>query len=404
MAPPPATPKPHRFLVPKRSQPRTETPKPVFKPGSQQFQVTPRFSLHSTPRAGPSSSSLTPFRHRGTGLDDAIDSSPPPSQESTGLYQVHDDDGDRVGYRPDSVTDEDEVVRESSPLREIESDDEDDDTTMERTTKRRRLSLSSLGSEPVEYPYIPVDECESDVEMRDELPSSIQDIILDKEPSIIEAETSSNHLDAGAFFDAGLPGDPGAKAQTRHHERQIPAVQQPTFHKAPRFKPVERPEGPSHAEPLPDAFSPRRKGTKYVPGGLASELREWLVDIEAGTGVSSLITKRDDEWATRIRVQESRGGSGSARSMTLVTGRLVVTDTDTEHEPDKGQGQGEQTGEVLAANTVKVILAGPGRLSGLGGNNMVEAGVLVGIAPPTWEVVLEGLGRWGVSCDWVVLR
>jgi hypothetical protein len=86
--------------------------------------------------------------------------------------------------------------------------------------------------------------------------------------------------------------------------------------------------------------------------------------------------------------------------MTLVLGRLVLGGM---NNADR-EGEGEGAKVVLSTNTLRIILAGPGRLSGLGVGNDVRPGVILGIARPTWEVLLEGLGRWGVACDWVVLR
>ncbi|KAG7289708.1 hypothetical protein NEMBOFW57_006084 [Staphylotrichum longicolle] len=46
--------------------------------------------------------------------------------------------------------------------------------------------------------------------------------------------------------------------------------------------------GPSNFPAHPDAyltadiFSPQRRGAKYLPGGLAAELRDWLVDVKGG--------------------------------------------------------------------------------------------------------------------------
>ncbi|KAI3317982.1 hypothetical protein HD806DRAFT_352101 [Xylariaceae sp. AK1471] len=415
MAPPPATPTPHRFLVPKRSQPRTETPKPAFQPSGQQFQATPRFSLHSTPRTGPPSS-FTPFPHRSAGRDIVIDSSPPPLR---GVDHVDDDDDDddhhigvddgyergRVGYEKDSVIDDDDVVQESSPIREVESDDENRDGDEERRPKRRRISVSSPGLGMEESSSLPEVEGELDVEMRDEDAGSVRDAVLDIESSLTEPSISGNNISLGEE----VPGDDieNFRGIPHYQGKQPSTSHQPTFQKAPRFKPTEIPEGAPYPEPLPDAFSPRRKGTKYIPGGLAAELRDWLVDVEAGSTAGST-AKRDEEWVARIQVDELRGGHGSARDMTLVLGRQVLDGRNNTSGEGHGQGEsantGEEAEEVLGTNTVRVILAGPGRLSGLGVGNDVTPGVILGIARPTWEVVLDGLGRWGVACDWVLLR
>ncbi|GAP89498.1 hypothetical protein SAMD00023353_3800130 [Rosellinia necatrix] len=422
MAPPPATPTPHRFLVPKRSQPHSETPKPAltpkpaFQPSGQQFQATPRFSLHSTPRPAPSSS-LTPFRHRGTGRDVMIDSSPPPPPgtchvdsdgDSRGGHDGHDANHHmRVGkkfdqlstdYEHDSVIDEQDEVQESSPARGGHHGEHYSGNEGGRV-KRRRISASPSIEEPSSLPEI---EYNLDIEMGDP--------VLDTESSSPESSALENDMDS----DKETPEDDTEISRgepPRYQEKKSPKAHQPTFHKAPRFKPPEIPEGAPHPEPLPDAFSPRRRGTTYLPGGLAAELRDWLVDVEAGIHSGPAIgpaigpsVKRDEEWVARIRVDSLHGENGSARGMTLVLGRQLLGKGGRTGGDGHPEGEDGGTAEVLGPNTIRLILAGPGRLSGLGVGNEVRPGALLGIARPTWEVPLDGLGRWGVACDWVVLH
>ncbi|KAI1824314.1 hypothetical protein F4861DRAFT_539197 [Xylaria intraflava] len=409
MAPPPATPTPRRFLVPKRSQPGSETPKPAFQPSSQQFQATPRFSLPSASRAVPSSS-LTPFRHRSPGRDVVIDSSPPPSSAPDYVESLEDDrddyhnpitadegyEGHHIDYE-DSLIDGDDMVHASSPVWEAKNDRMDDDSDGERWAKRRRVSISP--------PYPWADASSPPPGAHHEIDAEMHDTALDIESSFPVPSISSNALDS----DAEEVHGEDVKSIKGSQEIQLTKSLQPTFQKAPRFKPTEFSEGEPRPEPLPDAFSPRRKGPKYVAGGLANELRNWLVDVEAGIGagpMTSSIVNHNEEWATRIQVDEVRGGDSRARGMTLILGRRVLYGGNNSGSEFRAQGQGEggESTELIDTNTVKLILAGPGRLSGLGIGNDVRPGVLLGIARPTWEVVLDGLGRWGVACDWAVLR
>lgn len=419
--------------MPKRSQPRSETPKPAFQSSGQQFHATPRFSLHSTPRPGTAtgtstgtgtgpSSSLTPFRHRGTGRDLLIDSSPPPLP-TAGYFNEYDDgnyanddaivneeySGSRMNdEQEDSAVDEGGLVQEeSSPSQGAGSDGEGQNRSGGRRAKRRRISVSPF-SVGIEDPS-PLTEIgrEMDVEMGDPL--------LDPETSFSEPSIAEDDSESGKETPEDYTENMGGYSSPPplpHQENRTPKTHQPTFQRAPRFKPAEVPEGAPRPEPLPDVFSPRRKGAKYVQGGLAAELRDWLVDVEAGIGSGSGSgpgsgsttapgTKRDEEWVARIRVDSLRGGNGSARGMTLVLGRQVF---DGINNNAAGADGSEERGDALGTNTVKLILAGLGRLSGLGVGNDVRPGVVLGIARPTWEVVLDGLGRWGVACDWVVLR
>jgi hypothetical protein len=333
-----------------------------------------------------------------------IDSSPPSFR---GLDHVDDDEDDLSGaseeyereqvvYDKNFAIDEDDVVQESSPLREVEINNGDE----ERRPKRRRISVSSPSLEN-EVPYsLPEFEDELDVAVHDEDPNSMLDAVLDIGSSFPEPRMS----------DKGMEDVPGVdienirENQFHHQGKPSSTAHQPIFQKAPRFKPAEIPEGASRPEPLPDAFSPRRKGTKYIPGGLAAELRDWLVEVEAGSATGSSV-KCADEWVARIRVDELRSGNGSARKMTLVLGRQVLdARNNANRKGDHCEAASEEAEEVLGMNTVRVILAGPGRLSGLGVGNDVRPGAILGIARPTWEVVLDGSGRWGVACDWVVLH
>lgn len=361
-----------------------------------------------------------------------IDSSPPPLLPTAGYFNEYDDgsyanDDDReneeysrgrVSYERDSEIDKDGLVQETSPSQgEAESDGEGHNRSGERRAKRRRISVSPFGV-GIEEPCSPPDiGREMDVEMGDPL--------LDPETSFSEPSIAEDDLDSdreAAEDDTENIGGSSPPlpplSSPSPHLRQEKKAHQPTFQRAPRFKPAEIPEGAPRPEPLPDVFSPRRKGVKYIQGGLAAELRDWLVDVEAGIGSGSGSTtapganKHDGEWIARIRVDSLRGAHGNARGMTLVIGRQVLdrrinaigAEDSGRRDASEEKGDGEGEGEALGTNTVRLILAGPGRLSGLGVGHDVRPGVVLGIARPTWEVVLDGLGRWGVACDWVVLR
>ncbi|KAI0134264.1 hypothetical protein BJ170DRAFT_192566 [Xylariales sp. AK1849] len=339
MAPPPSTPAPHRFLVPKRSATqRSDHPKPL-QGGAHQFQATPRFSLLSTSREPAQSSSSTPVRsaafvrqRHADSIGDVIDSSPPIPQPSHRL-----NDSIEVGSSPQLST----FPSSDNNLQVNESDDDNETPS----PKRRRLSVSS--DVDTESPVSFVDE----------------GLMVDDEEPL---ETfCSDEVDQLEMIGPESP--------------KVTSAQQPTFHKAPRFKPVDHPEG-SHYEPLPDVFSPHRRGAMHVPGGLAAELRDWLMDVEAGTG-----PKREGEFIAKIIVDEVRNGSG----MILVKGR------NGPNTPSQGPGE--------LKHGMKIILAGEGRLHDLARKKEVVVGSLIGIIKPVWEVDLEIGGKWAVACDWEML-
>ncbi|KAF7533414.1 hypothetical protein G7054_g7105 [Neopestalotiopsis clavispora] len=364
MAPPPSTPTPHRFLVPKRTaSQRADTPKPLAS-GSQQFHATPRFSLHSTPREQSAAALLqqtssTPARPAATfartqrqreDINDVIDSSPPDVPPSK-LF--------RDSIEVDSIPSSSFIAAEANlaaatPNHELlHVVDESDPEQGAPFPKRRRLSVSSVLA----------DEDEPDLPW---LNSSDEIKVAHSEGR--EEEELEHPDDFDSAFNSDAPESPGVK------------VQQPTFQRAPRFKPVERPEGATH-DPLPDAFSPRRRGTKDVPGGLAAQVRDWLMDIESNTG-----SKRDGDFVARLAVQEVRRG----QSMVLVKGHNVPDDSSSTHQRTN-------------TPSLQVMLAGEGRLLDLARRNDVVVGALVAIAKPVWEINLGPEGRWAVACDWVVL-
>lgn len=204
-----------------------------------------------------------------------------------------------------------------------------------------------------------------------------------------DEDHSHEELDTDEDDEADANSDPESSLpnpKSHHGSHGHPQPSHPIFRRAPRFKSpsADRPAGqadlaghpPEHY--LPDAFSPhhRRRG-RYVPGGLAAELRDWLVQVkgcgpeDGGDGARG---------SAALAVERVRRGGAA---MTLVEGRA-------------GEG---------GALRLRAILAGQGRVSGLEKPRAVPPGCTVLVAPPAWDVHLdvggEGvLQRWTVACDW----
>lgn len=286
-------------------------------------------------------------------IHDVIDSSPPdvqPSRIRRDSIEADSIPSSSFATAEVPVYDHESLVEKSdSELLVHESDPEQDAPS----PKRRRLSMSS-GLEDEDQ--LTLDSMETSDHVETAQSNEERLLITDDEFD------SANNSEA--------PESPG-----------IPVVQQqPTFQRAPRFQPAKRPDVAAVRDPLPDAFSPRRRGTRDVPGGLAAQVRDWLMDIESNTG-----SKRDGDFVARISVDEFRRGQG----MVLVKGRSVPDDTvSSQQRPLTG---------------LQVMLAGEGRLLDLARRNDVAVGALVAIAKPVWEVNLGPEGRWAVACDWVVL-
>lgn len=227
---------------------------------------------------------------------------------------------------------------------------------MERNPKRQRLSLSPILDEGDEV----------DANHRYDEPDDVQ---------------RSSPPVAARHRRQPSPAAPRFRASTQ----SLPQQHDVTFIKPPRFRPPDPSVREQQSDPLPDQFSPHRRGQKYVPGGLAAEVRNWLVNLESSIPSSSTM-RSGNSWRMKLMIDEVSGGGRAG--FTLVKGRQVL--------PDHVDAMIDSLG------TVNVVLAGEGTITGLQERSNVEVGRAVGIKSPVWEVVIEG-ETWGVGVDWTVL-
>ncbi|OLN85592.1 hypothetical protein CCHL11_05772 [Colletotrichum chlorophyti] len=369
-----STPTPRRFLFSKRppgSQQRTSGNGANGFSGSQRFQSTPRFAPPTSTQRPPSTpvypGTVRPLRHTDP-IDDTLDSSPndaPPSATRSVLGQNTQRVRDRTDIDIDIASDSQDEDEEAVPPPptfamndsiEIESEPPSfpESSIEESLPKRRRISISPAPSwnepakdvarSPQEEPMVPKDD-EEDEELPD----------VKEETSHAPDATPKDEV-------SGLAGlDSAGTSKT-----------QPTFHRAPRFK-VSETEATLQAG-LPEAFSPQRRGAKYVAGGLAAELQTWLAEVKGWSG------DRPADLVMTIIIDEVCSGNG----MYLVRGRRVLKD-------------GNEREEIAA----RLLLAGEGKLTGLGQRAPVDVGSTVAISQPAWEIVLEGV-KWIVVCDWAI--
>jgi hypothetical protein len=143
------------------------------------------------------------------------------------------------------------------------------------------------------------------------------------------------------------------------------ALQQPTFREPPRFKQVEF---DTAAEGIPAVFSPQRRGEKYIAGGLAAELQGWLSEVKGWEGVMPA-----PALSINVTVEEVRAG----QRMYLVKGRSGMSEVK------------------------RFLLAGEGRLTGLGQRVPMTVGSVVEVGQPVWDIEMKG-EVWTVACDWRV--
>jgi hypothetical protein len=326
------------------------------RPSTQQFNATPRFTFSSTPRptATPNAPGATPSAARyftpasktpKAKEQDAIENS---SHEPH--YSLH-----------DSIEIDD---TETDP--DYGFGDGEDDYKLEEPTPKRRRTSTSPGLQEDQGLDDPNKDTYDD--HQDYLSSSLPAL---SSPPAPRRPISTN---APRFL------NPTAPPSTP----QVSAANQTTFLKPPRFRPPDPSEqAQAKSDPLPEQFSPHRRGQKYVPGGLAAEVRDWLMNIESAIPANK---NKDDPWLVKLVVDEVSGGGGAG--MTLVRGRQI---------------QAIDGGEMVdTLDEVKVILAGEGAGVGLQKGSKVEPGKRLGVKGPVWEVVIEG-ERWGVGVDWRVL-
>lgn len=127
------------------------------------------------------------------------------------------------------------------------------------------------------------------------------------------------------------------------------------------------------SQPLPEAFSPHRRGQKFVPGGMAAMVQQWV--IEAGQAAPQARKQRaflDGDLVMKVRVVEVLGeGTYTAKAKTV----------------------DDRSIHVLLARSSPETACGIGQM---------HVSSIVGIRPPSWEVEIQGRS-WLVGVDWRVL-
>lgn len=396
-SPPQKTPAHPRFLLSKRQQPpQSQTPVPLpqkqkqtptpHQPGPPQppppqFASTPRFNVAAAtpaPTAASSSRSATVSSHP------PIFSTPAPVAPAPSAWQWSTQRATPTPYGPlDDAIETSPIssrVRRSEEARErqfsLNESIEDDSpsystyspTQHDRPTKRRRVS-----------PSPEIDGSPDDEEEEDEYDDDPMEVDDDgpTEEGISGPAAVQDGEDVIETQSAGSPGEtePECSPEPDSPSPAEPSTRHPTFHKAPRFKVAEVAEGAQRGL-LPDAFSPQRRGARYVPGGLATELREWLVQVKGASEYD-----RPARSTVEAVVDEAKSGNG----MWLVAA----------HEKD-------EAGRPHEGDVSKVLLAGDGRMVGLGGKNMVRPGTTVSFHQPMWDIKLNDLGQFAVACDWEI--
>ncbi|KAL7936943.1 hypothetical protein V8C35DRAFT_211895 [Trichoderma chlorosporum] len=329
MNPFPSTPASRRFLLPGRAT----------QSSSSQFQSTPRFGSSSAPR---------------------------PTQ------------GKDFDIEESEEGEEEDVVSESS----LSGDEREDAETRQPTSRHLALDIESDAGIPSQdepsssvidarpKPHRRFDiESESPVEGSQATEvgreakrrkMSISPTPLFGSPDVPREETAYDTEDGASVM--STDSSEGSPIVMRNSK----ALQQPIFQQAPRFKPLD---AEITFNGLPAAFSPQRRGARYVPGGMAAQVQGWLSEIKGWEENSGRVESTTKVYADQIR---------SGRRMYLIEGHCPPAET-----------------------SKKWILAGEGKLTGLGKRAEVRVGSVVLIEQPVWDVELEGT-IWSVACEWSV--
>jgi hypothetical protein len=354
---------------PKRvPQPR----QPPVVPSSQQFNATPRFHFAPSQRSSVSDALYreeTPLAH----------------QYSTPA-RPRDLIEDNSGAIDFDIHQSVESVEPNFAQGHLSTDEDNDYSARRRSSKRRRLSpspiLDSQDQDHVEQQHENSNGNFSGNHngFEDFVPSAESAISSPPAEPLHRAPSSTT---APRFI---LPSTPAPVPSSTPATTQTAA-----FVKPPRFRPPDDQEHQQRpSEPLPDAFSPQRRGQKFLTGGLAAEVISWVMNLESITPAASSAQSKEDAWVVELIVDEVRGGPGAG--MTLISGRQI-------HVARSGQ-EGEM---VSTLRVVKIILAGSGTNEGFQKTIKVDVRKKIRIKSPVWEVVIEG-EKWGVAVSWEVLN
>ncbi|MCJ1249526.1 hypothetical protein MMC30_006752 [Trapelia coarctata] len=344
---PPATPSPHRFVAPRPSKPPSSLRK-QFAPGpsSSQFAPTPKFSLRSSDtgdaRAEAGTSPLTERKGRVAAFK---------LKKGEEIEDAEAGDEERVSEMREVGDGEEEEV--SAALHEPTGTRTSRTAHPQRALKRRRSSATTAANAAESTSTILISDDDEDARST----SSTQSEPNDQDP------TSSRPL-------------PQRPPRFTFHPPH-PPPNRPTTPPRPAFI-LPTPTAAEPSYPLPEAFSPHRRGAKYLPGGLAATTRGWILSIESTlpshahprpSFSASANAAREGEWAARIKVEECRDGG----ECVLVWGLGM-------------EGDGEAQRWVLV------------------GGKGVRRGDVVGVGRPVWGVQVWGDGeRWSVGVEWRVL-
>ncbi|KAF1983259.1 hypothetical protein K402DRAFT_456672 [Aulographum hederae CBS 113979] len=390
MAPPPEPPTPHRFLSKRekhdatpqsnlRNPLPTTTPRPT-KAAQSQFNQTPRFSIkpkNHVIRRSPARVATAP----------AVAQTPLPRRRSEGLK------------RTDSIEDSSQEQGQNGGY----EDDAAEETIEQRPDLSRGIDVISHSAAAADVDIIPHKRRRISPDPDFRYPdhsynTRAQNQARPQRPFVFATPSkpsSAAHIhtfNTTPFHPSAITGNPTTIATT------AAATPTPTPFLPPRpptfLKPERFPTPSLPPEPLPEAFSPHRRGQKFVPGGMADVVRGWVVDA-AATHSSSYSRYGSGYGRGYGREDVSGAATGGAAEV------LVEEVGDGGGGRNGGKGPCFVRGRLKEGKEVKVLLVGLGK--GVGEAGRLKMGDTVRVGMPSWEVEVDG-EVWGVGVEWGVVK
>lgn len=175
--------------------------------------------------------------------------------------------------------------------------------------------------------------------------------------------------------------------------------QQQQQHRPPFLLPPTPAPTTEPKEPLPDVFSPHRRGKKFIPGGMAETMRDWVIDVSQGLQRQRQGDSRrwgDGQRATEvgrlwvITAEQDDGGP------LLVTGKWTDR-SDGMNLP--GFDEAIERANQQQVDRALLINAGANRRNS---TDELQSGCQVSLRPPCWRAEI-GEQQWIVCADWNII-
>lgn len=145
-------------------------------------------------------------------------------------------------------------------------------------------------------------------------------------------------------------------------------------------------------QPAASPFSPRRKGDRLLPGGLAATVRSWVLD---------LAEPRSRRTATALRPSRPESRSASPSGCLQTASRLRVERVHHLSVAESGAALVHASDLSLHAAGPRSPADAPYRVVLLGAHTVVPGQAIS--LDRSWVVEVDGLESWTVALDWHAL-